>query len=125
MADRDQSGIVLQIANLVRESAAEVREDLGERIDAVGKVVLLQNSRIAKGETRDDEIERRLNVIEAGHRFVNSHLPKPENPPESDFTGRDPVTGRDLKVLAWGASALVTTGTFLWGVLKWISMVRP
>ncbi len=124
MADRE-SELVLQIADHVRKTAEDLRDDLGERIDAVGKVVLQQNSRIAKGETRDDEIERRLNVIEAGHRFVNSHLPRPETPPESDFSGKDPVTGRDLKVLAWGLSSAVTVGGFLWGVLKWIGQVRP
>ncbi len=117
MNDRDQSGIVIQIVGHVQKIA----DGLGERIDEVRDVVLRQNSRIAKGETRDDEIERRLNVIEAGHRFVNSHLPKPEMPPESDFTGRDPVTGRDIKVLAWGASAAVTVGTFIWGVIKWMA----
>ncbi len=109
-----------------REDMQNMREDLGSRIDAVGDRVREQNSRIAKGEARDTEIERRLNIIEAGHRFVVSgNMPRPENPPESDFAGRDPVTGRDLKVLAWGASAAVTTATFLWGVLKWIGQVRP
>ncbi len=120
MANNDN--IVLQIANLVRESSAEVREDLGGRIDAVGEKVLQQNSRIAKGETRDDEMERRLNVIEAAHRFVA--MARPENQPGTeDFTGKDPVTGRDLRVIGWTLGALGTTGTFLWGVIKWLPMV--
>ncbi len=124
MADRE-SELVLQIADHVRKTADSLRDDLGDRIDEVGNRVREQNSRIAKGEVRDEDMERRIKVIEAGHRFVNSHLPRPENPPESDFAGRDPVTGRDLKVLAWGASAAVTTATFLWGVLKWIGQVKP
>ena len=130
----DQSNLIVAMADLIRREAdalradtrediQNMREDLGKRIDDVGSVVREQNSRISKGEAHHTDLSRRVTAIETAWNFP-SPLPH-QKPEQEDFAGKDPVTGRDLKVLAWGASAAVTVGGFLWGVLKWIAQAKP